>query len=210
MERCVFWNSCELMHPFPIVAYREGENTAHVRYGGHEATLPAQFQRERDLRYNGSSPQMIDLGKSRVSIDGFAARFPKGRRVWNARLDFIRADDETEWSFREVYLFKGPVSGAPPQIIGFLKDRPAKDRAISGTDKTILLRYRARAGLPDGPVNAADFETSKAWAFAESLWADETKKPFETAKIVGLSVSFLLRKLGTPTCFAGGDERASA
>ena len=33
--------------PFPIVAYSDGEATAHVRYGGREASLPADFGESR-------------------------------------------------------------------------------------------------------------------------------------------------------------------
>jgi hypothetical protein len=198
MKRHLFWNSWELTHPFPIVDYKDGEKTAHVRYSGREATLPAGFRREGDIRYNGATPQFIDKGESRLSIDGFAARFPKGRRIWNARLDFIRADGEAEWSICEVNLYDGPPSSAPPQVIGFLKDFPAKDRGVGGRGRKVKLRHRARVGLPEGPVTADDFHDAAMWGFAKSLWFDEAKDPFETAKILGAPVLALLRKFGTP------------
>lgn len=201
MERDLYWNSWEIVHPFPIVAYEDGANAAFVRYGGREATLSASFRRDRDA--------------DRLDIKGFAARFPKGRRIWDAQLEFLRKPDENEWSFWQVYLFDGcPYSGSPPQIIGFLKDYPAKDRGLGGTDKRIRVRYRSRAGLPNGPSNAADLERSKAWAYAESLWADEDRNPLETAQILGLSVKTLFDRLGTPAHYArlfrNNDERADA
>ncbi len=200
MERNLYWNSWELIHPFPVVVYRDDEDTALVRYGGRQAILPAHFR----------PGKIVD----RLSITQFAARFPKGRRVWEAHLEFDREPGQTEWSFSEVYLFHGPESASPPQIIGFLADYPARDRGLGGANKKIALRYRARAGLPDGPVNAADFEPSKVCWFAESLWLDETKHPFETAKVVGISFSALLRRFGTPAwiaCLASDcDERTGA
>ncbi len=195
-------NSWELVHPFPIVTYSDGETTAHVRYGGREATLPARFRREQDLRYSGSTAHIIDRGKGRLSIEGFAARFPKGRRIWNAQLEFIRADGEAEWSFEEVYLYDGPESRWAPQIIGFLKDYPAKDRGIGGEGKKVRLRYRSRSGLPEGPTTADDFHDAKVWRFAEALWADETMSPLDTARTVGASLTTLFARFGTPAKFA--------
>ena len=167
-------NSWELVHPFPIVTYSDGETTAHVRYGGREATLPARFRREQDLRYSGSTAHIIDRGKGRFSIEGFAARFPKGRRIWNAQFEFIRADGEAEWSFEEVYLYAWPgvAMGAADHRVS--QRLPAKDRGIGGEGKKIRLRYRSRSGLPEGPTTADDFHDAKVWRFAEALWADET------------------------------------
>ena len=195
-------NSWELVHPFPIVTYCDGETTAHVRYGGRDATLSARYRREQDLRYSGSTAHIIDRGKGRLSIEGFAARFPKGRRIWNAQLEFMRADGEAEWSFEEVYLYDGPESRWAPRIIGFLKDYPAKDRGIGGEGKKVRLRYRSRSGLPEGPMRADDFQDENVWRFAEALWTDEAKDPLETARTVGATFLTLCEKFGTPAKFA--------
>jgi hypothetical protein len=91
----------------------------------------------------------------KLTVHGFAARFPKGRKVWNVQLDFVREQGSTEWDFHEVYLFYGPHSSAPPDIIGFLVDYPARDRGVTGMTRDYLLD-RARAGRPDGPKNARE------------------------------------------------------
>ena len=140
--------------------------------------------------------------RDRLTVNGFAARFPKGRRIWNSELEFVREDEETAWSFWQVYLFDGPASGAPPQIIGFLKDYPAKDRGLGGSGKKVRLRYRSRAGLPEGPMRADDFQDENVWRFAEALWTDEAKDPFETARTVGATFLTLCEKFGTPAKFA--------
>jgi hypothetical protein len=73
-------NSWELVHPFPIVTHSDGEATAHVRYGGREAILPVDFRPVSSASHS--------YERDRLTMNGFAARFPKGRRIWNARLEW--------------------------------------------------------------------------------------------------------------------------
>jgi len=145
-RRQLHWNNWVLVHPCPVVDYRDGEPTAVVRYGGASKTLQANFTPERRSK----------AWPDRLSICGFAARFPKGRRMWDARLVFVRDQERTEWSFWEVYLHNGPLSVEPPHIIGFLADFPARDRGFGGVGMKDALRDRAQAGLPGGPANAAE------------------------------------------------------
>jgi hypothetical protein len=157
-ERDLYFNEWELVHPFPIVDYEptnirtssypiadHADGFASVKYGGVTRQLAAHYKRE--MKWES------------LSIQKFAAKFPKGRRIWNARMIFWRKPRFSEWTFMEVYTHEAPLSLNPPLIIGFLADFPAKDRGVSGLGKFEILRYRALAGLPDGPKTAADIES---------------------------------------------------
>lgn len=139
------WNSWNLVHGFPKVEYVDGEKVVTVHYAGLRRTLDASLTLSRQ---HSSLPD-------RLKVQGFAARFPKGRKVWNAQLYFVREKGSTEWEFYEVYLFFGPLSSEPPDIVGFLEDYPARDRGATGMNRDFVLD-RARAGRPDGPKNARE------------------------------------------------------
>jgi hypothetical protein len=140
-----FWNSWSLVHPFPQVSYVDGSPTALVTYGGATRELSASFRRDRE-------PRCLP---DELSIPDLAARFPKGRKLWNATLIFHRELGGGEWRFWEVYIFQAPLSSEPAEVIGFLGDYSARDRGVGGLPKDYLLD-RARAGRPDGPAHAED------------------------------------------------------
>lgn len=138
-------NTWNLVHGFPKIEYVDGEGVAIAHYAGLTRTLEVSF---RPARKHSSWPDELN-------VHGFAARFPKGRKVWKVLLVFVREQGSTEWDFHEVYLFDGPLSSEPPDIIGFLVDYPARDRGITGMTRDYALD-RARAGQPDGPKNARE------------------------------------------------------
>ena len=143
--RTKHWNSWNLVHGFPKAEYVDGEKVAMVHYAGLTRALGASFAPDH-------KPKCLP---DRLTIRGFAARFPKGRKVWDASLVFVREQGTTEWRFWEVYLFNRPLSSEPPDIIGFLQDYPAKDRGVGGLTRDYVLD-RERAGRPDGPNNARE------------------------------------------------------
>lgn len=157
-ERGLYWNSWELVHPEPSVLFEPDKNAlkkgigselyaygvASVDYGGIIKSISAKYRR--------------DLDHEILSIDKFCAKFPKGRRLWNASITFWRRPRHDDWTFFEVCCHGVPLSSNPPMIIGFLEDYSAKDRgATDGLGKFEMIARRSRAGLPDGPKNAADF-----------------------------------------------------
>lgn len=144
------WNSWNLVHGFPKVEYVDGEQFAVAHYGGLTKKLIARFRPERQ-------PKCLP---DRLMVSGFAARFPKGRKLWHADVDFVRNQGTAEWEFYEVYVFDGPLSSAPPNIIGFLEDYPARERGVGGLARECVMD-RARAGRPDGPNNA--WEVGRWW-----------------------------------------------
>lgn len=139
------WNCWNLVHGFPTAEYTDGDTTAVVHYGGLTRTLEADFRPDR-------LPKSLP---DRLLVGGFAGRFPKGKKVWDATIVFAREQGSTVWDFYEVWLFGSPPANEPADIIGFLADYPARDRGVWGTSRD-WVADRARAGRPNGPKNAAE------------------------------------------------------
>lgn len=80
--------------------------------------------------------------------------------MWNADLVFRRDQGERDWYFWEAYVFTAPLSNSVADIIGFLHDFPARERAVGGLMRDYAWD-RARAGHPGGPSTA--FEVGRWW-----------------------------------------------
>ena len=58
-------------------------------------------------------------------------------------------------------ILDAPHSLSLTLVIGFLADYPAIHRGAAGRGKRNALRFRAMAGLADGPTNAAEVEAGR-------------------------------------------------
>ncbi len=143
--RTKFWNCWSLVHELPSVEYVDSEEKATVSYAGITKILAVSFQTDRD-------PKCLP---DRLLVRDFAARFPRGRKVWDSAVQFSRDQGSTVWEFDQVYIFHGPHSLEPANIIGFLEDYSPQERGVGGLSRDYV-RDRARAHAPDGPKNASE------------------------------------------------------
>jgi len=128
-----------------ILSFDTGTGTALVRFRAVERTVHASFD---PSRYGPESPD-------RLHVDGFAAVFPRGRKVWRAQIEFRRYLPDPTWIPWDVWLPYHPASRSVPNIRGFLADFGPMEKAVA-LHPHHYKEDRKTAGQPNGPRNAAE------------------------------------------------------
>jgi hypothetical protein len=118
---------------------------ALVRLGNRTACLPAHYSYRRHA-CNGDGDSLV--------VRSLAARYPSGRKVWDAAACFRKQDGN--WLFEHAFDGSEVQSQSPAALAGFLKDFPAITRGVWGPLRTHFLADRLKPTSDGGPGNAAE------------------------------------------------------